>query len=169
MTDSYLSAHPAKSDATDLFLAEPDGRPLEVVLDMLERLVDLIYAVAHAHRRPFTGVLTVDVQDIPPEAFAALDPYLEVVRRHVRRLTASLALRRLHRPTRQRLHALLIGEMVRLDERADGMLSGFGHINPTVPTLLDLSLGAIRGALAAMPRLVDIAPNVSARSEAPAS
>lgn len=167
MSDPALSIDPVEPDPTGQLLSEPQRRHLEVVLGMLERLMDLIDGMGQCPRRRSTSVLAVDVADVPAETFAALEPYLEAARAQVRHLTTSLSLRPQPRSTRQRLHALLIGEMVRLDDRADRMLRGFGEMHSAVPSLLDPSLGAIREALAAMQRLVDAAPNVAPHGEAP--
>lgn len=167
MSDPALSVALVQPDPTDQHLSEPQRRHLEVVLGTLERLLDLIDGMAQSPRRRSTSVLAVDVADVPSKTFAALEPHLQAARAQVRHLTTNLSLRPQHRSTRQRLHALLIEEMVRLDERADRMLSGFGEMHPGVPSLLDPSLGAIREALAAMQRLVDAVSNVAPRGEAP--
>lgn len=158
-------AERAKSAAG--YLSDPQRRHLEVVFGMLEQLLIMIEGLAHADARPSPTVLTVDVHNIPPETFAALAPYLEAVRGELRNVTARLALVPRHRSMRHVVHAHLVAEMVRLEERTDRMLRGFGALHPAIPELLDPSLGAMRDALAAMLRLVDVAPGAASAREAP--
>lgn len=158
MSNSSVPVDPAASEPPDDLLSEPQRRHLEVVLGMLERLLDLIDGLAPSLWHRTASVLTVDVLDLPTETFAKLAPFRDTARAHVQYLTTRLGLRPQHRSIRQRLHTLLIGEMVRVETRADRMLRGFGPLHPDVPAVLDPSLGAIREALTAMQRLVDAAP-----------
>jgi hypothetical protein len=99
--------------------------------------------------------LTVYAPDLPPDAVRAVPPTVDAVRAHIRALAADLGLQPRYRSRRQAVRALVVSEIVRLEDSTADRLGGYGAVHPDAAVHLDPVLHAMRAELAALLRLVN--------------
>ena len=97
--------------------------------------------------------LTAYENDLPPTFADAARPYLTAVRERITRLTAELGLRSRTVSRARSIRALLIAEIVRLEDSTAEKLRGYGAVNPQVARELDPVLHELRELLASLAAL----------------
>lgn len=143
---------PYDSDAP--LLNEHQHRHFEVILATLEdTLVEVERLASGAPARSLH--LTQYDDDLPPNLAANAQPALASARHDVARLTSQLRIRPRRLSIARSIRALLISEIVRLEDSTSRALAGYGEVNPRVARELEPALSDLRSALASIIDLLD--------------
>jgi len=139
-------------DSTHPLLNEHQCRHFEVLLAGLEESLTFVEdLVARNDRAEHTG-LTRYASDLPPGFANSIRPVLTELRSRTTRLAAELALRGQTRSIARSIRAILVGEMVRLEDSTSAQLRGYGAVDPGVTNVIEPELNALHALLATIHR-----------------
>lgn len=131
-------------------LNEHQRRHFEVLLagleDSLGAIVDLVARTDHVAP---TGLTRYEA-DLPPGFGDAIHPVLTELRAGTTRLAAELGLRGQSRSTAQSIRAIVVAEMVRLEDSTSAQLRGYGAVDPRVEDVIEPELRALHALLASI-------------------
>lgn len=139
-------------DSTHPLLNEHQRRHFEVLLAGLEESLTFVEdLVARNDRADSTG-LTRYESDLPPGLANSIRPVLTELRTRTTRLAAELALRGQTRSIARSIGAIVVGEMVRLEDSTSAQLRGYGAVDPRVTNVIEPELSALHALLATIHR-----------------
>jgi hypothetical protein len=148
--------------ATDLprrLLTDPQRRHFEVVLAKVEDALDEIDRLAHPlppdSPRP---TLTVLADDLPPDFASRTATASLTARGRIADLAAQLGLAPQPASRFRTVRALLISEIVRLQDSYSPALRGYGTLDPAAPGVIDPALRELVSLLATILRSLDARP-----------
>lgn len=149
-----------------LLLTEPQRRHFEVVLAKLEDALDevdrLARPIAQTSQRPTFALLA---DDLPPDFASRIARAAHTARGRIADLAAWLGLAPQHASRRRTVRALLIAEMVRLEDSLSPALKGYGTLDPNAPDVIDPALRELLALLATMLRALDAQPHTGLGGE----
>jgi len=152
-------------NSPDRLLNEHQQRHFEVLLARLEDALDGIEDLIARAERPTSDGLTQYAPDLPPGFGAAARPLLTQLRNRIDRLADALALRRQSRSIAQSIRAILVAEMVRLEDSTSAQLRGYGAVDPRVSSVIEPELEHLHALLASIAQLVGSrAPSAAPRA-----
>jgi hypothetical protein len=131
-------------------LNEHQRRHFEVLLAGLEDTLASIEELAARTDHVEAAGLTRYEPDLPPGFGAAIRPVLTELRARTTRLAARLGLRGQSRSVAQSIRAMLVAEMVRLEDSTSAQLRGYGAVDPRVKDVIEPELRALHALLAAI-------------------
>lgn len=151
-------------NSPDRLLNAHQQRHFEVLLAGLEHALDSIEDLAARADRPPSDGLTQYAPDLPPGFGGAVRPLLTQLRDRINHLAAALALRRQSRSSAQSIRAILIAEMVRLEDSTSAQLRGYGAVDPRVSSVIEPELEHLHALLASVAQvLASRAPSAAPR------
>lgn len=131
-------------------LNEHQRRHFEVLLagleDSLAAIADLVARTDHVE----PAGLTRYESDLPPGFGGAIRPVLTELRARTTRLAAELELRGRSRSVARSIRAILVAEMVRLEDSTSAQLRGYGAVEPGVKEVIEPKLNALHSLLASI-------------------
>ena len=131
-------------------LNEHQRRHFEVLLagleDSLDAIEDLVARTGHVE----PAGLTRYESDLPPGFVGAIRPVLTELRAQTTRLATELQLRGQTRSVARSIRAILVAEMVRLEDSTSAQLRGYGTVEPRVKDVIEPQLDALHSLLASM-------------------
>ena len=139
-----------------LRLTESQRRHFEVVLAKLEDALDEIDRLARpmpAESSPPT--LTALADDLPPDFAARSAAASHAARGRIADLAERLGLAPQPASRFRTVRALLIAEIVRLQDSVSSALRGYGPLDPRAPEVIDPALRELVALLATMLRALD--------------
>jgi len=131
-------------------LNEHQRRHFEVLLAGLENSLAAIEDLAARTDHIETAGLTRYESDLPPDFGDAIRPFLTELRTRTTRLAARLGLRGQSRSVAQSIRAMLVAEMVRLEDSTSAQLRGYGAVDPRVKDVIEPELHALHTLLASI-------------------
>jgi|SRR6185312_1664658 len=146
-------------NSPDRLLNAHQQRHFEVLLAGLEQALDSIEELAARADRAPGGGLTQYAPDLPPGFASAVRPLLTQLRDRIDHLAAALALRGQSRSIAQSIRAILIAEMVRLEDSTSAQLRGYGTVDPRVSNVIEPELEHLHALLASIAQLLASRPS----------
>jgi hypothetical protein len=127
---------------TDIPLNENQRRHFEVVLASLEDAL-----VRTEQMSGPTGIddrlLTHIAHDVPPEFGSASAPAIAAIRAEIARLAQTMHLEGRRPSTRRMMRAILVSQIVHLEDSDARRLRAYGSVDPRLASTLDPALGAL--------------------------
>ncbi|HEV2179738.1 MAG TPA: hypothetical protein VGR59_05435 [Gemmatimonadaceae bacterium] len=114
-----------------------------------ESLAAIEDLITRAGRAESDG-LTRYQSDLPAGFGGAIRPVLTELRARVTRLAAELDLRGQSRSAAHSIRAILVAEMIRLEDSTSAQLRGYGTVDPRVADVIEPELRALHTLLASM-------------------
>lgn len=131
-------------------LNEHQRRHYEVLLAGLEDSLDAIEGLIARTGPGEAAGSTRYESDLPPEFVDSIRPVLTELRARAARLARKLSLRGQSRSVARSIRAILVSEMVRLEDSTSARLRGYGAIDPRVTDVIDPDLRALHALLASI-------------------
>jgi hypothetical protein len=148
--------HPDSEGPSDnSLLNEPQLRHFEVFLSMLETALNDIERLASLAPAAGSENLLVHDSDLSHEFKMKAGPAIGVIRERVARLANELGIQPRHRSRTRSVRAILIAELVRLDDSYARKLRGYGAVSPRVQTEVDPALDSMRANIVALIHLAE--------------
>jgi hypothetical protein len=134
-------------------LNENQRRHFSVLLTMLAQSTARVEALA-AESPPVESALVESVDDLPVGFGRRIEPHVRSLRAAITSLASQLEIQPKRQSRRNSIRALLVTEIVRLEDSMARGLRGYGNVDPRVQELVDpklkvliQELQAIRGVL----------------------
>lgn len=131
-------------------LNEHQRRHFAVLFAGLEESLAAIEDLITRAGRAESDGLTRYQPDLPAGFGDAIRPVLTELRARVTRLAAELELRGQSRSTAQGIRAILVAEMIRLEDSTSAQLRGYGTVDPRVADVIEPELRALHAILASI-------------------
>lgn len=144
------SEHGATAHHQDAILNGPQRRRFQVFLELLQKSLDEVEALASPGPSASPGSLLVYEMDIPAHFRDRSGPIIRRLRNETDELARSLDIRPTRRSRLNRIRAILTAEIVRVDDTLSKRLGGYGSVNPRVKLEIDPKLSVIRSELQAL-------------------
>lgn len=120
-------------------------RHLAVLLSMMQESIADLEALV-APRPHSSDNLTVYDDDVPPELALATPPVVRRLRDAIRRLADQLDIEPQHLSRRGCVRALVVTEIIRIEDSRSSRLRGYGPVAPGLAAVLDPVLSELRDA-----------------------
>lgn len=131
-------------------LNEHQRRHFEVLFAGLEESLAAIEDLITRAGRAESDGLTRYQSDLPAGFGGAIRPVLTELRARVTRLAAELDLRGQALSAAHSIRAILVAEMIRLEDSTSAQLRGYGTVDPRVADVIEPELRALHALLASM-------------------
>jgi hypothetical protein len=136
----------SRPDEERPLLNGPQRRHFEVLLAMLQDTLAKVERLA-SDSVPHSGGPTAFEDDLPAGFAASIRPAVADLHRLIARFSSELGLRQRAVSRARSVRALVIAEMVRLEDSTADKLHGYGAVDPRVATTIDPLLRELHALL----------------------